>query len=121
MSLAIIPLLLVVMYFLLLRPQQQRLRKQRELVSSIDVGDDVVTAGGLIGRVLALKDDRAWIDVGDGVSIEFLRAAISRKLDDTPPGSSFSDEPDGPETAVDEVPSDGPPSGGPDSPPEDPH
>ena len=120
MSLAIIPLLLVVMYFLLLRPQQQRLRKQRELISSIDVGDDVVTAGGLIGRVLALKDDRAWIDVGDGVSIEFLRAAISRKLDDIPPLSSFSDGSGGSETAVDEIPSDGPPSGGPAGPPEDP-
>jgi preprotein translocase subunit YajC len=120
MSLAIIPLLLIVMYFLLLRPQQQRLRKQRQLVSSIDVGDDVVTAGGLIGRVLALKDDRAWIDVGDGVSIEFLRAAISRKLDDTPEVSSFSDGSDAAETAVDEVPSEGPASGGPDTPPEDP-
>jgi preprotein translocase subunit YajC len=120
MSLAIIPLLLVVMYFLLLRPQQQRLRKQRALVSSIDVGDDVVTAGGLIGRVLALKDDRAWIDVGDGVSIEFLRAAISRKLDDSPAVSSISDPSDGSETGVDEIPSDDPPSSGPDSPPEDP-
>src|ERR1017187_9583296 len=121
MSLAIIPLLLVVMYLLLLRPQQQRLRKQRELGSSIDVGDDVVTAGGLIGRVLALKDDRAWIDVGDGVSIEFLRAAINRKLDDIPPVSSFSDGSDDLETAADEVPSEGPPVGGPDTPPEDSH
>jgi len=121
MSYAIIPLLLVVMYFLLLRPQQQRLRKQRELISSIDVGDDVVTAGGLIGRVLALKDDRAWIDVGDGVSIEFLRAAINRKLDDVPSVSSFSDGSDGSETAVDEVQGDGPLTSGPDTPPEDPH
>jgi preprotein translocase subunit YajC len=121
MGFAIIPLLLVVMYFLLLRPQQQRLRKQRELVSSIEVGDDVVTAGGLIGRVLALKDDRAWIDVGDGVSIEFLRAAINRKLDEYPPASSFSDGAETSETGADEVPSDGPPIGGPDAPPEDPH
>ena len=121
MGFAIIPLLLVVMYFLLLRPQQQRLRKQRELVSSIDVGDDVVTAGGLIGRVLALKDDRAWIDVGDGVSIEFLRAAISRKLDDIPPVSAFSDETESSEPAADEVGSDSPPSGGSDTPPEDSH
>jgi preprotein translocase subunit YajC len=120
MGLAIIPLLLVVMYFLLLRPQQQRLRKQRALVSSIDVGDDVVTAGGLIGRVLALRDDRAWIDVGDGVSIEFLRAAISRKLDDTPPVSSFSDDRDSAETGGGEVPTDGPPAGGAETPPEDP-
>ncbi len=119
MSLLFIPALLVLMYFLLLRPQQQRLRKQRELVSSIGVGDDVVTAGGLIGRVVALKDDRAWLDIGDGVTIEFLRAAINRKLDDDPSVSSFSDEPDAVEE--DEAPSDGPPLGGTDSPPEDPH
>ena len=118
MSLAIIPLLLVVMYFLLLRPQQQRLRKQRQLVSSIDVGDDVVTAGGVIGRVVALRDDRAWIDLADGVTVEFLRAAINRKLDDVQPISSFSDgadaEGDGPQIG-------GPPTGGPDVPPEDSH
>ncbi len=118
MSLLFIPALLVLMYFLLLRPQQQRLRKQRLLVSSIGVGDDVVTAGGLIGRVVALKDDRAWLDIGDGVTIEFLRAAINRKLDDDLPTSSFSDQPDDPE---DEMPSDGPSIGGPDTPPEDPH
>jgi preprotein translocase subunit YajC len=118
MSLLFIPALLVLMYFLLLRPQQQRLRKQRELVSSIGVGDDVVTAGGLIGRVVALKDDRAWLDIGDGVTIEFLRAAINRKLDDDPSVSSFSDAPD---DVDDEVPTDGPPIGGPDTPPEDPH
>ncbi|HEY2302239.1 MAG TPA: preprotein translocase subunit YajC [Acidimicrobiales bacterium] len=118
MTILFIPALLILMYFLLLRPQQQRLRKQRALVSSIDVGDDVVTAGGLIGRVVALKDDRAWLDIGDGVTIEFLRAAINRKLDDDPSAASFSADPDG---ADDEVPRDGPAIGGPDIPPEDAH
>ena len=50
---------------------------------------------GLIGRVVALKDDRAWLDIGDGVTIEFLRAAINRKLDDDPSSASFSADPDG--------------------------
>jgi preprotein translocase subunit YajC len=118
MSFLFIPALLILMYFFLLRPNQQRLRKQRELVSSIGIGDDVVTAGGLIGRVVALKDDRAWLDTGDGVTIEFLRAAINRKLDDEPSVSPFSDAPEEPD---DEVPSDGPPTGGLDTPPEDPH
>jgi hypothetical protein len=50
-------------------------------VRSVDVGDQVVTAGGMIGRVVELSDDRAWIEVADDVVIEILRVAISRKTD----------------------------------------
>jgi preprotein translocase subunit YajC len=81
MGLLLIPLILVGMYLLLLRPQQQRVRRQRELVMSIDVGDEVVTAGGMIGRVIELSDDRAWIEVADDVVIEILRIAITRKTE----------------------------------------
>ena len=81
MGLLLIPLILVVMYLLLLRPQQQRVRRQRELVMSIDVGDEVVTAGGMIGRVVELSDDRAWLEVADDVVIEILRIAITRKTE----------------------------------------
>jgi preprotein translocase subunit YajC len=84
MGLLLIPLILVVMYLLLLRPQQQRVRRQRELVMSIDVGDEVVTAGGMIGRVIELSDDRAWIEVADDVVIEILRIAITRKTEARP-------------------------------------
>jgi preprotein translocase subunit YajC len=84
MGLLLIPLILVVMYLLLLRPQQQRVRRQRELVMSIDVGDEVVTAGGMIGRVVELSDDRAWIEVADDVVIEILRIAITRKTEARP-------------------------------------
>jgi preprotein translocase subunit YajC len=82
MGLLLIPLILVLMYVVLIRPQQQRVRRQRELVMSIDVGDEVVTAGGVIGRVVELSDDRAWIEVADDVVIEMLRVAISRKLEE---------------------------------------
>jgi preprotein translocase subunit YajC len=84
MGLLLIPLILVVMYLLLLRPQQQRVRRQRELVMSIDVGDEVVTAGGMIGRVVELSNDRAWIEVADDVVIEILRIAITRKTEAQP-------------------------------------
>jgi len=80
----LIPLIFVVMYLVLLRPQQQRVRRQRALVMSIDVGDEVVTAGGMIGRVVELSDDRAWIEVADDVVIEILRVAISRKTEAQP-------------------------------------
>jgi preprotein translocase subunit YajC len=73
-------------YFLLLRPQQQRVRRQRQLITAISVGDQVVTAGGLIGRVVDETDDRLWVEISDGVVAEFLRMAISRRLDDAEPG-----------------------------------
>jgi preprotein translocase subunit YajC len=84
MGLLLIPLIFVVVYLLLLRPQQQRVRRQRELVRSVDVGDEVVTAGGMIGRVVELSDDRAWIEVADDVVIEILRIAINRKTEAQP-------------------------------------
>jgi preprotein translocase YajC subunit len=66
-----------------MRPQQQRMRKQRQLLGSLEVGDTIATAGGMIGRIVELSDERAVIEVGDGVHIEFLRAAISRKVEES--------------------------------------
>lgn len=78
----IIPLLLMVaiFYFLLIRPQQRRVRQQRELMSSLDVGDEVVTIGGLFGRIARLDDESVTLDVGSGNELRFVRNAIARKL-----------------------------------------
>ncbi len=81
MGILIIPIFLILMYVALLRPQQQRVRRQQQLVTSIDIGDEVVTAGGLIGRVVGLTDDRLQLEVADGVVIELLRLAVSRRLE----------------------------------------
>jgi len=89
-------------YFLLLRPQQQRVRRQRELITAIGVGDRVVTAGGLIGRVVDEDGDRLWLEIADGITVEFLRLAISRRLDDAEEGAASDDE-----AYVEEEPADG--------------
>jgi preprotein translocase subunit YajC len=91
MGLLIFPILLALMYLVLLRPQQQRLRAQRQLVASLDVGDEIVTAGGMIGRIVDLTDDRASIEVADGIVIEFLRVAVSRKADPAMAGQADHD------------------------------
>jgi preprotein translocase subunit YajC len=78
-----LPLLLIfaVMWAVLIRPQQQRLRRQRALVSSVEVGEEVVTAGGMIGRVVAMDSEQVTLEVPpDGVRLAFLRAAINRNL-----------------------------------------
>ena len=89
-------LLLGVMYMLLIRPQQQRVRNQRALVSSLQVGDQIVTIGGIIGQIVRLDDETADVEINNGVVITLLRAAINRKYE--PAGSSsFDDQPDMPD------------------------
>jgi preprotein translocase subunit YajC len=98
-----LPLLLILMYVLLIRPQQQRVRKQQALVSSIDVGDEVVTVSGIVGHVEAIEEDRVYIEVAPGVTIGMLRQALGRKVehpietdeDEFPEHDSLDDEPSG--------------------------
>jgi preprotein translocase YajC subunit len=94
MAYVVFPVLLILMYLVLLRPQQQRLRAQRQLVASLDVGDDIVTAGGIIGRIVALDDQRASVEVADGVVIDFLRVAVNRKAEGMLTGYSGQPEPE---------------------------
>jgi preprotein translocase subunit YajC len=70
------------MYVVLVRPQQQRVRRQRELIMTLHTDDEVVTAGGIVGRIVELADDRVFLEVADDVVIEVLRIAITRKMDE---------------------------------------
>lgn len=88
-SLVILFALFGAMWFFTIRPQQQRLRAQRELVASIGVGDVVMTAGGLVGRIVSLDDEELVLDVGRGTPVEvrMVRASVSRRvLPDSPVG-----------------------------------
>ncbi len=79
---SLLPILLigVVFYFLLIRPQQRRTRAQRELIQSIDEGDEVVTIGGLFGVVREVDDESVLLEVAPGTELRFLRSAVARKL-----------------------------------------
>ncbi|MDQ3528772.1 MAG: preprotein translocase subunit YajC [Actinomycetota bacterium] len=80
----LLPLVLmgVAFWFLLIRPQQQRARKQRELVASIGRGDRVISIGGLHGTVETVDEDTVRLEVADGTVITLARAAIARRLVD---------------------------------------
>lgn len=69
------------MWLLLIRPQQQRVRRQRELVATLEVGDRVVTIGGIKGTVVGLDDEDARIEVAPGTVLTLVRPAVSRKVD----------------------------------------
>jgi preprotein translocase subunit YajC len=90
-----LPLLLILMYVLLIRPQQQRVRQQQALLSSIDVGDEVVTVSGIVGIVEAIEDERVYIEIAPGVTIAMLRQALGRKVEHpTEPEEDLDDEVD---------------------------
>jgi preprotein translocase subunit YajC len=75
-----IPLLLLfgIFYFLLIRPQQQRIKAHQQLVESVKRGDTVVTAGGLVGKVAKVKDDgEIMVEIADNVQVRVLKSTLS--------------------------------------------
>lgn len=85
----IILVLFVAVYFLFLRPRQQQARKQRDNLSAVDLGDEVVTVGGVVGTIVDIDGDRLTLRSGGPVESEFgadptyfviLRAAVQRKV-----------------------------------------
>jgi preprotein translocase subunit YajC len=81
----LLPLLfLVVLYLLLIRPQQKRQKEHRQLVQNLSLGDDVVTVGGLHGRVADLTEETMDLEVTDGVHLRFQRSSIARVVHDEP-------------------------------------
>lgn len=77
----LLPILLmfVIFYFLLLRPQQQRVKQHREMVANIRRGDTVVTAGGIVGKITRIKEGEAEIEVeiAENTRVRLMRATIA--------------------------------------------
>ncbi|MBV9662177.1 MAG: preprotein translocase subunit YajC [Acidimicrobiales bacterium] len=86
-SLFIIVAIFVVAYFVFLRPRQQRMRQQQTAARQISIGDEVMSAGGIFGRVVAMDNDQVEVEVAPGVVMTFLRKAISPRQQ-TGPGPS---------------------------------
>src|SRR3984885_3511117 len=84
----------VAAYFFFLRPQQQKAKKAREQVQQFDVGNEVLTAGGIVGRIIDIEDDRVTLETSVGASFVVLRPYILRRLDADPPDLAADDESD---------------------------
>ena len=80
----LLPLLILlgIMYFLLIRPQQQRVKAQRALVSALEVGDEVATIGGILGRIVTIDDEIATVETTPGTILRVRRAAIAARTTD---------------------------------------
>lgn len=74
-------LLIAVGWFFLIRPQQARIRAQREMVESLEVGDQVVTAGGIHGTITSIDVETVQLQVAPAVELTVARPAVMRRLD----------------------------------------
>ena len=108
-----IPLILIfgLMYVLMIRPQQRKVKEQQALVSSISAGDEVVLSSGIFGVVKEIDGDDEnvlWIEVYSGVELKVLRSAVDRRfneaitVDEEPVAEDPADEASSDETGTDE-------------------
>lgn len=86
-----IPLILIfaIMYFLLIRPQQKKVKQHAAMVEALRRGDQVVTAGGLIGKVVKVRDDgEVDVELAEGVKVRVIKATIAQVRNKTEPAEA---------------------------------
>ena len=82
-QLIVIVAMLVLLWLLFIRPQRRRVQEQQELVAGIEVGDEVLTVGGLYGTVLELRgDDELLLELAPGTRVRAARRAVAAVLPD---------------------------------------
>ncbi|MDE4062582.1 MULTISPECIES: preprotein translocase subunit YajC [Rhodobacterales] len=85
-----LPLILIfaIMYFLLIRPQQKKMKEHQKMVENLRRGDQVVTQGGLIGKVAKIKEENeVEVEVAEGVKVRVVRSTIAQVLSKTEPAA----------------------------------
>ncbi|MFC0281220.1 preprotein translocase subunit YajC [Falsigemmobacter intermedius] len=81
-----LPLILIfgIMYFLLIRPQQKKMKEHRAMVEALRKGDSVLTQGGIIGKVTRVKEDgEIEVEIAEGVKVRVLKATIAQVINRT--------------------------------------
>ena len=73
-------LMFVVLYFVMIRPQMKRQKEQRAMIDALAKGDEVVIAGGMLGKITRLGDQYLGVEVASGVEVQFQRAAVVQVL-----------------------------------------
>ena len=83
-------LIFVIMYFLMIRPQQKRAKEHRAMVEALKKGDEVVTQGGLVGKVTAVRDQELEVEIAPGVKVRVIRATVTGLVNRTQPAAANS-------------------------------
>ena len=74
----ILVVFVVVFYILLIRPQQKRAKEQQNMLSKLATGDEIVTTGGILGRITEVGDPYLTVEIADGVRVRVLKSQISQ-------------------------------------------
>jgi len=75
-GLIMLVVMFAIFYFLLIRPQQKRAKQHRQLLEALKIGDEIVTAGGIHGKISALQDKVVSVEIATGVKIKVNRSSI---------------------------------------------
>ena len=90
----ILPTVLIIgiMYFLMIRPQQKRLKAHQAMIGGLRRGDTVVTAGGILGKVIKVDEQELQVEIAEGIRVKVLRSTVSevRSKGDAPPSAKAS-------------------------------
>jgi len=85
--------ILILMWFLLIRPQRRRQVDSQRLLESLSVGQEIVTAGGLYGTIKELHEDEARIEIAEGIEVRVAKRAIAGVLSEDEPEEEPEDDP----------------------------
>lgn len=77
MQIGMLVLMVVLFYFLLIRPQQQHAKKHREMVLGVKRGDTVVMSNGMIGKVVRVEDQEVGVEIAQGVTVKVVKSMIA--------------------------------------------
>jgi preprotein translocase subunit YajC len=80
LQLAMIALMIVVFYFLLIRPQQKRMKDQQSMISKLSSGDEVVITGGILGRITEVGENFLTLEIADGVRIKVQKSQVTQLM-----------------------------------------
>ncbi|GAA4000931.1 preprotein translocase subunit YajC [Sphingomonas humi] len=82
-------LIFVIFYFLLIRPQQKKVREHQAMISAVKKGDEVITAGGIRARVTRVIDEReVEVEIAQGVKVRVVRSTLTQVLNQAPKGAN---------------------------------
>jgi preprotein translocase subunit YajC len=76
----LLPIIFLVFYLLLIRPQQKRAKEAQKMLSELKKGDEVVTSSGIIGRISGVKDNEIILQIQEGVRIRMQKSAVTGRL-----------------------------------------
>jgi preprotein translocase subunit YajC len=85
MGLIFLPLMFLVLWAIVILPQQRRMRAHNALVSVLKEGDEVMTTSGILGTITAMDDEVLHLEVAPGIRLRIVRAAIARRMNDPEP------------------------------------